>query len=260
MNIKKKLDNYVGNIKTSLHKVPVSKKTLKYIFITIIVIIMIVFLVIIYNKYKYNQENPVFFKKQKDAKKSHKITRKDIKGPRNGYNFTLSFWMYIDKWKYKLGKGHKHVLTKGRLEFKPTIASPAIFIADKINDLYFYLSTEKGIQHFILNDVPIKKWTYISMVVQNQSINIYRNAKIHKTYTLNSKPKINHGDLYFNYWGGFSGALCRVTYSSKALSQKIIYKQFLIKPNSKNFIRNIIKKWQKPSTKKQEDEERCQVK
>jgi len=234
------MNNIINNLKNVRSKIPLSDKKLSIVIgiSCIIIIMLIVFYVL--SKKKYKKINPTFITKQKNAKKKYKISSKLVYNPSNGYTYTWNIWMYINNWSYKLNS-MKHILTRGRLEKTPIHCNPSIWLGDKTNDLHFYIETDKkGTQEFILKDVPIKKWTMITIVLQMNEFEVYINGNLVETYILKSLPKLNNGNVYINEWGGYDGFITNLKYFPKTLSPLFIQKLYKKKPGyNKNVFKSL---------------------
>ena len=238
-----------SNFSAIRDKIPLDNTQLMIVGISLFIVIIIIIIVLIIRKNRKNLENPVFYRNKKDSKIAGTIPQKLIYEPKNGYDFTWSFWIYIDDWNYKLGHGHKHVFTKGRLEWNPKNASPAIFLGSRINDMEFYITSTTGVEKFILKDIPIKKWTHISLILKTKEIDLYIDGKLSKSNVLNGLPKLNHGNLYVNHFGGFSGKISSIAYSPEALNPKYIRADFYKGPARETLVDKVINKVKNTSNK-----------
>ena len=209
-------------IKNIFSKIPLDSKTKKIVGVSIVVIILFIIGFIILKHRQHSNENPTFFIEGKSAKKSITITKNLIFEPISGHNFTWSFWIYIDGWDYKLNQ-RKHVFTKGRLELYPKICSPAVFLDKSINDMIFLIQNEKQTDRFLIKDIPLNKWNPVA--INNKNIDFYENGKLYKSKLLSGLPKINHGNLHVNHFGGFNGKILKLQYFPSYLSATQISKQ-----------------------------------
>jgi hypothetical protein len=239
------MNTIIYNIKNNIIKlrnnIPLSNNKLYIISILIIIIIITIIIRIIIINISYKKINPTFYVKKKNSKLKSKISSKLIYNPPNGYGYTWNFWIYIDNWNYKLNQ-KKHILTRGILEQNPQKCNPSIWISDKNNDLYFYIETEKnGTQKYILKDIPIKKWTMITVVLHTNEFEIYQNSKLVETYILLSLPKLNSEDVFINQWGGFSGYISKLTYYPNSITSTKIKNIYKIKPSYKNLLNSLFK-------------------
>ena len=128
-------------------------------YITIISLLLAAFVIIYLG---YNLTNDIsekarsqkkFVENIKDAKIPIEVTGNDVIPSKNGYQFTYSFWMFINNWEYNYGK-LKHVFHKGNDNF--TFASPGIWLHPKENTMRVYMNTFKHINEFVdVENLPI---------------------------------------------------------------------------------------------------------
>lgn len=93
-------------------------KSNRYLVLLFIITIIIFLCMYIYKKYRFNKENPTFWKKGKDARVASKIGEKHIIQSSNGSIYSFVFWFYIKDWKYKF-KNWKHIFTRGHYTIDP---------------------------------------------------------------------------------------------------------------------------------------------
>ena len=164
--------NYLNTIKT---KTNLNNDQLKYILIGVIILIILVAIILFIKNARFKKENPTFFTKPKNATKYVSIPSKLFYQPISGYNFSMTFWVRVTNWGYKLNS-EKHILTKGNNENNIRSNSsvcPSIWWDDSINDLNFYVATLKGLQKFKLRDIPIGNWNHIAIVFRSKTVALY---------------------------------------------------------------------------------------
>jgi len=188
----------------------------------LIVILVILYITYIFiKKYrKYLGANPVFFKNGIDGKIEQIIKDKDIIRSSDKNEFTYNFNLYISDWNYNI-YWHKPILVKSLnfVDFSPMISLNPIK-----NDLSATISTESGNQFTLtFSDFPIKKWTSVTVILNEKIFELYINGLLADTVILDSAVKYNNGDLRIFPWGGMGGFLSKLSYSNKALSSKQIY-------------------------------------
>jgi hypothetical protein len=188
-------------------------------FIVILVLIYITYVFI--KKYrKYLGANPVFFRNGIDGKIEQIIKDKDIIRSSDKNEFTYNFNLYISDWNYNI-YWHKPILVKS-LNFVDVC--PMISLNPIKNDLSATINTESGNQFTLtFSDFPIKKWTSVTIILNEKIFELYINGLLADTVILDSAVKYNNGDLHVFPWGGMGGFLSKLTYSNKALSSKQIY-------------------------------------
>ena len=90
-------------------------------YVTIAVLIVVAFLFLLWCRktwynYKYNKDNPAFFKWSKDAKEQKTVPEKLFnltEGKPQNYDVAYSFWFYLQDYKYRK-KEWKHIFTDGQ--------------------------------------------------------------------------------------------------------------------------------------------------
>tara|TARA_Y100000389_G_scaffold87533_1_gene84048 strand:- start:11 stop:1537 length:1527 start_codon:yes stop_codon:yes gene_type:complete len=120
-------------------------------YITIISLLLAAFVIIYLG---YNLTNDIsekarsqkkFVENIKDAKIPIEVTGNDVIPSKNGYQFTYSFWMFINNWEYNYGK-LKHVFHKGNDNF--TFASPGIWLHPEKNELIILMDSSQEENYF----------------------------------------------------------------------------------------------------------------
>ena len=213
-----------------VNKIPTQHKYFKSIVISLIIIVLVTSVLVVFHHKKKSLENPIFFPQSKDGKKSLTINNKLLFEPKTGYDLSLTFWLYIDSWKYRL-HSKKHIFSKGKLEYTPKICCPAIFLDDTINDMLLYIQTMKGLQIIKIKDIILNKWVHTGLIISSNTVDIYINGDLYSSNVLDSFPKLNHGDLHVNYFGGFDGKLNNLSYYPRIITQKEIQKSLKMGPN-----------------------------
>ena len=231
----------MNNIKNLYSKIPFNNKTFKISLIVITIITISICIIFIVKHRRHSLENPTFFLKPKLTQKKITINKSLLFEPKNGYEFTWTFWIYITDWKYRLNKD-KHIFTKGRLEENPIHCCPAIFLDKSINDMIFYIQTTKNTIKYRIKDIPINKWNHIGISVSNKIVDLYIDGKLYKSFVLTHLPKLNHADLYVNYFGGFNGKLSKLSYFPVALQATDLLKQFKSNPINSGILNSLYNK------------------
>uniref|UniRef100_A0A6C0IXU3 LamG-like jellyroll fold domain-containing protein n=1 Tax=viral metagenome TaxID=1070528 RepID=A0A6C0IXU3_9ZZZZ len=217
-------------IKNISKKIPTQNKYFIPTVITILVLFLVIIILAISHHKKKNLENPIFFLKPKNGKKSLTINNRLLFEPKSGYDLSLTFWIYLDDWKYRFNS-KKHILTKGRLEYNPKVCSPAIFLDEDINDMIVYIQKHNGLKTIKVKDITLNKWVHIGVIISSNTSDIYIDGKLNSSNILDSFPKLNHGDLHVNYFGGFAGKVSNLKYYPRVISQKEIEKLLKNGPN-----------------------------
>ena len=189
---------------------------------------------------KHRSKSVPLFDMNKDSKHNHLIPNDLILRSENqdGMEFTYSFWIYIMSLNYKPGEW-KHIMHKGSATSYPNRA-PGVWLHPTKNSLRVYMNTfDNPTEYVDVDDIPIKKWVCIQLVLQNinshttadedivdldnnQVLDIYINGQNKKTMLFKSVPKQNNGDLYINQYGGYDGFFSRLKYYPYAVEFKQI--------------------------------------
>ena len=155
-----------------------------------IIVIFIIYLV--YKKYKFllkkQKEEPLYIRSFHDSKKSLFFNNKSIPVSSN-MAYSISLWLYIDSWKYKYGE-KKHIMHIG--DERSYNVQPLIYF-DKIkNNIIIETDLKNNKLIHKIEDIPLKKWVNLIIVVDNQSLRIFNNGKLDKILVLNSYIKENN--------------------------------------------------------------------
>jgi len=183
-------------------------------------------------RYLEKMDNPYIIKDSKNCKNSLTIIqdpsqegsitlyRSDNK---EGAQFTYSCWLLIDNLQYQYGKW-KHVFHKGNKSSYPNRA-PGVWIHPNNNALRIYMNTFDDIlDHVDIENIPIKKWMSLVIVLNTKYMDIYINGYLKKRKELTSLPRQNYGNLWVNLFGGFDGYMSKFRYFNSALDYKAIDK------------------------------------
>ena len=84
----------MNNIKNLYSRIPFNNKTFKISLIVIIIIISCVCIMFIVKHRRHSLENPTFFLKPKLSQKKLIISKSLLFEPKDGYEFTWTFWIY----------------------------------------------------------------------------------------------------------------------------------------------------------------------
>jgi len=141
------------------------------------------------------------------------ITKSD---GQDGIHFSYGFWILVEGFDYKKGEW-KHIFHKGNSSSYPNRAPGAWLHPDK-NSIRIYMNTLDNILEYVdVDNIPIRKWIYVNIVLQNRNLDIYVNAFLKVRKELSSLPKQNDDDLWINMYGGFEGYISNMKYYSYAI-------------------------------------------
>ena len=151
-----------------------------------------------------------------DPKNENSITLYRSDNSESGAEFTYSFWFVIENMEYRYGDW-KHMFHKGNKTADPNKA-PGVFISPKTNTIRIFMNTLQNINEYVdIEDIPIKKWVHMAIVLRGKYLDVYVNGYLRKRHELSGVPKQNFGDLWLNLFGGFEGYMCRLRYYRRAL-------------------------------------------
>ena len=153
----------------------------------------------------------------------------------DGIQFTYSFWFLVENFDYKKGEW-KHVLHKGNSSSYPNRAPGVWFHPDK-NAIRVYMNTVDNILEYVdIDNVPIRKWVYMNIVLNNRNLDLYINGYLKVRKELSSLPKQNDDDLWVSMFGGFEGYLSNIRYYSYAIDFNEINSNIKSGPSTNNCI------------------------
>lgn len=144
-------------------------------------------------------------------------------GGQYGMEFSYSMWMFISQWTDNsqwtgANAGLHHVLSKG--DDQAALQAPGIWLAPKTNKLIIKMNTyntEAPVETCGIDNIPVKKWVHVSVVVMNRYLDVYINGHLKKRCILRGLPRQNFGNVFINARGGFDGYMSRVRYFAYAL-------------------------------------------
>ena len=61
------------------------------------------------------------------------------------------------------------------------------------------------LEYVDIDDIGIKQWVNILLTVDGKVLEVYKNGKLEKTFTLKSEPGKNAETLFVNFNKGFTG-------------------------------------------------------
>ena len=217
---------------TELDKTPEEEGSSKWYLIGKIVIMIIVLAIIFYvSKYllqKYKSatlDSPYLLNGSKNAKHALVISQDPLSvnyipinksENRDGIQFTYGFWVLFEGFDYKKGEW-KHIFHKGNSSSYPNRA-PGVFIHPDKNSIRVIMNTLDNIIEFAdIDNVPINKWLYINIILNNKNLDLYVNGYLKLRKQLSALPKQNDDDFWVNMFGGFEGYVSNIRYYSYAI-------------------------------------------
>jgi len=140
-----------------------------------------------------------------------------------GIEFSYTLWFLVQDFAYKKGEW-KHIFHKGNSTSYPNRA-PGVWLHPNKNSLRIYLNTFSNILEFAdIENIPIKKWVQLSIVVKQNTLDIYVNGNLKKRHVTPSLPRQNFGDVWINLFGGFDGYLSKLRYYQYAITYEDVEK------------------------------------
>lgn len=176
----------------------------------------------IYRRYSlYNTSRQWILQGTKSAKKGKIISQdpkvagsiaiKRSENEQGGLEFSYGFWMFIEDWSYKYGQW-KHVFHKGNASRSPNQA-PGVLLHPEKNIMRVYMNSYAKIdEHVDIDNLPLNKWFYVIIAVQQKDLDVYINGNLAKRLALQGIPKQNYGDIYLNSDRGFGGFISNMRY------------------------------------------------
>jgi hypothetical protein len=167
-----------------------------------------------------------------NPKDENAITLYRSSNQKEGLEFSYTLWLSFNDFKYKYGE-HKVIFYKGNKTGYPNRA-PGVFLHPIKNTLLIYMNTYDNILTQIdIDDIPIKKWIHLGIIVTQKYMDIYFNGKLKKRHGFQSIPKQNFGNVWINMNGGFDGYISKFRYYRYALAPSSIDDIFRKGPSKK---------------------------
>ena len=229
-NVKNTVSNKINNVKDRVEDLTGTNygwSIVKVLLVVVIIVILLHLAKYYYTNYALQSLNsPYLLEKTKNGKHALVISQdpenkssiiiKRSEG-RNGIEFSYQFWMLIDDLNYKSGEW-KHVFHKGNSSSYPNRA-PGVVIHPNTNALRIYMnSVDRILEYVDVDNIPIKKWIHVAIVLRNKELDIYINGFLKVRKELSSLPRQNDGDFWVNMFGGFEGYLSKIRYHDYAIS------------------------------------------
>tara|TARA_A100001011_G_C14018663_1_gene718472 strand:+ start:110 stop:805 length:696 start_codon:yes stop_codon:yes gene_type:complete len=150
-----------------------------------------------------------------------------LKENKNSNNFTYSLWFYVNDWNYRFDKP--------KILLDRPSNSPKITLGAMQNDIDITLNCyptsgvtgtqTSSVPHTCnIKNFPLQKWINLVISLQNQTLDIYLDGKLHKTCLLAGVPIINSESLvYITPKGGFNGWTSNFQYWDEASNPQQVY-------------------------------------
>jgi len=185
----------------------------------IIIVIILVLLHYIYMS-TYGYPNILHSEKKTSLEKTtYSADKFSMTAPNKGCASTISMWMYIKDWSYKL-MHEKSVYNKGKF---------SMYLSSKNGQLVLEIPVynSKLPEIIIFKDVPTQKWINITVVNDNRHVDLWINGVLYVSKYLKNLPNINNElPLNVNDNGGYDGYISRLTTWDYAISKSTIMRVF----------------------------------
>jgi hypothetical protein len=249
-------------------------------FITRIIqaIVVILALVAVYYLYRYlygevTRNSTMLIQNKIDAKTDAKtpilIEKSKLIPIHEGGEFTLSFWLYVSNWNYKLGK-NKHIISIGgsapdsfdtirvymggyrnnlkvRLHtsssLKPTGSTADMStssggelfrsnMASLFENLQADSSLDDGSAVCDLPDLDLQRWIQVTIVASGKTVDVYMDGKLARSCVLPSIYKVDQTGYTATLLGytGFGGMMSKSMLYNYALAPDEIYRNYMQGP------------------------------
>jgi hypothetical protein len=209
----------INSIKDNINEYIFSKKILYSIIYIFILGILFVILYLLgkylIKKYLSNNLEVILLKEIKKGNTAYVISQDPLSKSYiqinrsnniSGIQFSYSLWLYIESIEDK----KQHIFHKGNIDAYPLMC-PAVYLQN--NDISVHINTILNIdENITISEIPIHKWLYLTIVVNNKNMDIYINGYLKDRKELSSLPKQNTGNFWCNMNGGFNGFISKIKY------------------------------------------------
>jgi len=194
----------------------------------IITIVVILFIYILYSYLYGGKSKASKLIHMHDARQSDVISPSVL--PTNtSTDYTYSVWFFISDWNYRLGEPK---VIFGRTD-KNNDPSPSVFLAPSINNIHISMAvypsqTEtSGAGHIhtcVLENVPLQKWTNLTISLEGRAMDVYLDGKLVRTCMMPGVPKADPAsNVLVSPDGGFNGYVAALKYIGRAINPTEAY-------------------------------------
>jgi hypothetical protein len=232
---------------------------------TAVFLVVILSILYVVYTYLYPADDPTytqFLKGEGDARKGIHLDKTAVPTIHTGGDMTLSMWVYIDDWNYKvssyknlfiLGPKNMHATsknvlvgvltplknsllvrastTKGGVASPDDSASPDITIESTLQQL---LTQQTSMQMFEstvgdskcdVKEIPIQRWVNLTIVCSGRVLDVYMDGKLSRSCVLDNVMSVPNAPLQLRLAqnGGFGGRMSSVQMWSGQLTPDVIY-------------------------------------
>jgi hypothetical protein len=227
-----------------------NSKLFMYVMLALIVIIIGFFIYTLFMGFRnYQKYSPYLVEGIVDGTIARKVEAKLLpisSDTQYGTEFTYSFWIFIKDTNFTMNSSGScstnelpllHVFHKGSNEYNnqtqnnnvhyPLLQMPGVWLYPNTNKLNIRFNTyDNVVETADVGNIPLNLWSNIVIVLIGNSVDVYVNGNLKKRTKLNGVPKINYGDFFMSYYGGFNGYLSKVRYFNNAIQPFQIDKIF----------------------------------
>ena len=186
-----------------------------------------------------------------DAKKELRVAKQSLPKSAQGLEYNINFWLFLNDYNHRLNED-KIIVQKG----ENSVFNPMVILEKQSNNLKIVVSTNKFSrvpnttqsdisdtelninddtqEEFIVNNIRLQKWVNINVGFIDNSIDVYLDGKLVRSFVVKGYPKINSGGLVITPGGGFNGNLSNLTYTNKSFSRNKIYNTYKKGPTRSN--------------------------
>jgi hypothetical protein len=203
---------------------------------------------------------------QTDAAKPIIIPASGLPGLYEGGEFSVSMWVYVQNWSYRMGR-NKHILsiggntfdtirvylggnkpqlrvrlhtkTQGQVPSSETMSTqvPTDSLEKPNRETTFsQLETDSGmLDSSPLCDLPeidLQRWVYVTISVNGKTIDVYLDGKLARSCVLPTFYKVDSGGYSATLlgYGGYGGYISGVQMYNYAVSPDQVYHQYMAGP------------------------------
>lgn len=223
----------------------------------VLIVVVIIFSVVLKYIRKGGLLNKCILRGIKNGKNSLVIRQREIRddnrilrtvdGINKGLEFTYSVWMNITSLEYPTGSELRPIFYKSMKKEIENNAdtsahadadfAPGIFLT-KSNTLLVMMRTGEGMKSVKVENIPLKKWFHLCLIVRQESMDIYVNGQMVQSKRFPTPPLQNDGDLYINTHGGFDGIIADLKFYAYGISYDRINKLLKDGPSTRNNVCN----------------------
>ena len=223
----------------------------------VLIVVVIIFSVVLKYIRKGGLLNKCILRGIKNGKNSLVIRQREIRddsrilrtvdGINKGLEFTYSVWMNITSLEYPTGSNLRPIFYKSmkkEIENDAEVTAhadadfaPGIFLT-KSNTLLVMMRTGEGMKSVKVENIPLKKWFHLCLIVRQESMDIYVNGQMVQSKRFPTPPLQNDGDLYINTHGGFDGIIADLKFYAYGISYDRINKLLQDGPSTRNNVCN----------------------